>query len=394
MARPLIVKELREILNAMASQHGKDRRPHVRRIPVAESLECRGLLSITASGVISSTPDGSNFSYTIRLTNSSTSTEGIGVFLYASFATPDFAPSGQDYLATKPLSITAPANWTGSSMGGGTGDGYSIQFEANNTTSDLLPAGSSLSFSFTSADTPSSVYGNSTFYPGTPVGTSWVTGTTNSSDKFVVISPTPAPTPTPTPTPSPTPAPTPIPSPTPTPTPINTKPTTPPPAAPPRPAPKVRSASPSSKPSATRTVLSINPRSTALGQPVILTARVADLSHPRFNPNGTVAFMAGGTRLGTADLKAGTATLTTATLPAGRHRVRVVYLGTTDFRQSRSAIRIERVGANRSDAPPADRSRNIAAIAGTPSQVPLLRRQAVVNAGSGAEIIASSDLEP
>jgi len=104
--------------------------------------------------------------------------------------------------------------------------------------------------------------------------------------------------------------------------------------------------------------------------------------------------MAGGTRLGTADLKAGTATLTTATLPAGRHRVRVVYLGTTDFRQSRSAIRIERVGANRSDAPPADRSRNIAAIAGTPSQVPLLRRQAVVNAGSGAEIIASSDLEP
>jgi Bacterial Ig-like domain (group 3) len=145
---------------------------------------------------------------------------------------------------------------------------------------------------------------------------------------------------------------------------------------------------------ATRTVLSIKPRSTALGQPVILTARVADLSHPRFNPTGTVAFMAGGTRLGTADLQAGTATLTTDTLPAGRHRVRVVYLGTTDFRQSRSAIRIERVGASRSDAPPADHSRNIAAIAGTPSQVPLLRRQAVVNAGSGAEIMASSDLEP
>ena len=193
MARPLIFTQLREILNAMTPRHGKDRRSHVRRIPVAESLECRGLMSITASGVISSTPDGSNYSYTIQLTNSSTSTEGIGVFLYASFANSDFSASGQDYLATKPLSITAPANWTGSSMGGGTGDGYSIQFEANNTTSDLLPPGSSLSFSFTSADTPSSVFGNSIFYPGTPVGTSWVTGTTNSSDKFVVTSPTPTP---------------------------------------------------------------------------------------------------------------------------------------------------------------------------------------------------------
>jgi hypothetical protein len=141
-------------------------------------------------------------------------------------------------------------------------------------------------------------------------------------------------------------------------------------------------------------VLSIKPRSTALGQPVILTARVADLSHPRFNPTGRVAFMDGGTRLGTADLQAGTATLTTATLPAGRHRIRVVYLGATDFRQSRSPIRIERVGASRSDAPPANHPRNIAAIAGTPSQVPLLRRHAVVNAGSGAKIIASSHLEP
>ena len=83
MARPLIITQLHEILNAMAPRHRKDRRSHVRRIPVAESLECRGLMSITASGVISSTPDGSNYNYTIQLTNSSTSTEGIGVFWYA-----------------------------------------------------------------------------------------------------------------------------------------------------------------------------------------------------------------------------------------------------------------------------------------------------------------------
>jgi Bacterial Ig-like domain (group 3) len=154
----------------------------------------------------------------------------------------------------------------------------------------------------------------------------------------------------------------------------------------------VLSSLPSSNPWSTRTFLSIKPRSTALGQPVILTATVADLSRPQFNPTGTVAFMAGGTRLGTADLQAGKATLTMAALPAGRDRVRVVYLGTTDFRQSRSAILIERVGARAPDALLGDRSRNIAASVGTTSRVPLLRRQAIVNTGSGAEIVASSDL--
>jgi hypothetical protein len=87
--------------------------------------------------------------------------------------------------------------------------------------------------------------------------------------------------------------------------------------------------------------------------------------------------MAGGTRLGTAQLQAGTATLTTAALPAGPNRVRVVYLGTTDFRQSRSAILIERVGARRPDAQLGDHSRNIPAIAGGTSHVQLLRRQSL-----------------
>src|SRR6516165_1421962 len=105
MARPLILTQLHEILNAMAPRHGKGRRSRVRRIPVAEALEVRGLMSITATGVISSTPDGSNYTYTIQLTNTSASTEGIGVFEYA------WAITNQDYLATKPLSVTAPTNW-------------------------------------------------------------------------------------------------------------------------------------------------------------------------------------------------------------------------------------------------------------------------------------------
>jgi streptogramin lyase len=202
-------------------------------------------------------------------------------------------------------------------------------------------------------------------------------------------SPSPSPTPTPTPTPSPTPTPTPTPAPFPTSTPTATRPATPKPAPPPRPAPRVQSSSPSSRPLSTRTFLSIKPGSTALGRPVILTARVADLSRPQFNPTGTVAFVAGGARLGTADLQAGKATLTMAALPAGRDRVRVVYLGTNDFSRSRSAVLIESVAARRPDATPGDHSRNIA---GTTSHVQLLRRQAAVNAAGGAEIIASLDL--
>jgi Bacterial Ig-like domain (group 3) len=131
----------------------------------------------------------------------------------------------------------------------------------------------------------------------------------------------------------------------------------------------------------------------ALGQPVILTARVADLRHALSNPTGTVAFMDGANRLGTSDLQAGKATLTTAALPAGRDRIRVVYLGTSDFRKSRSATLLARVGARRGDARPSDHLRNIADSARTTSHVQLLRRQNVVNAGSGALPIALSDLE-
>jgi hypothetical protein len=88
----------------------------------------------------------------------------------------------------------------------------------------------------------------------------------------------------------------------------------------------------------------------ALGQPVSLTTRVVDLDRPDFHPTGTVVFMADGKRLGTAKLHDGKATLTTSALPAGHVRVRVVYLGTTRFKPSRSDILFERV----TDAPPGD----------------------------------------
>jgi hypothetical protein len=107
---------------------------------------------------------------------------------------------------------------------------------------------------------------------------------------------------------------------------------------------------PISGPWSTFTFLSSEAHTIALGEPVSLTTRVVDLSRPHFHPTGTVVFMADGKRLGTAKLHDGKATLTTTALPVGRVRVRVLYLGTTKFRSSRSDILFERVDARGPDA--------------------------------------------
>ena len=107
----------------------------------------------------------------------------------------------------------------------GAGDGFAIQFLANSPANDVQP-GSSLNFSFTSADSPTSVNGNSVFFPGTPVGTAFVYPQGPFSDaghQFVV---TPSQTPTPTPTRTPPRRPRPRLTPTPTPTPAATPPVT------------------------------------------------------------------------------------------------------------------------------------------------------------------------
>jgi hypothetical protein len=107
-----------------------------------------------------------------------------------------------DFLATKPISVTPPSGWHDEITNVGSTDGFAIEYNANSPASYVQP-GSSLTFQFTSADTPASVNGNSVFYPGTPVGTSIVYSAgafSDTSDLFVV---TPASSPTPTPTPPP-----------------------------------------------------------------------------------------------------------------------------------------------------------------------------------------------
>jgi hypothetical protein len=125
---------------------------------------------IDASAVLALKPDGPNFDYSITLLNSSTSTSTstspIGTFWFA------WVP-GADFLPTSPFNITTPTGWTEQVTHTGPGDGFAIQFVAG--TGSLLAPGNSLSgFGFTSADAPTQLAGNSPFFPGSPVTTSFV----------------------------------------------------------------------------------------------------------------------------------------------------------------------------------------------------------------------------
>ena len=105
MPRSYLGRRLGQILGGIVSEPGPHRERSGRFLRV-EPLESRALLAnIYPSGVISSTPDGSDFQYTIALTNSSASDDSIGTFWFASVP-------GQDYLATNPISVTPPAGWT------------------------------------------------------------------------------------------------------------------------------------------------------------------------------------------------------------------------------------------------------------------------------------------
>jgi hypothetical protein len=181
-----------------ALRRPKERRSQARRFHGLECLEQRALLAnITASAVISSASQGSNTAYTLTLTNSSSSTSGIGTFWYA------WVP-GKDFLAQSPLAVTPPTGWSDQITHAGTGDGYAIQYTADSSIYYVQP-GNSLNFGFTSAEPPSSVEGNSQFYPTTPASTSVVYPQAPFSDSGHEFVTTPAPTSTPAPTPTPTP---------------------------------------------------------------------------------------------------------------------------------------------------------------------------------------------
>jgi hypothetical protein len=170
MSGSLLNTGIRQVFGSfLAKLRDRQERRSPRHLPNVECLEGRALLAnIIASAAFSSTPNGADFNYTIVLKNSSTSTSGIGTFWYAWVPIPD-----QNFLATSPISVTAPTGWTDLITHDSNTDGFGIRFIAKSAASDVKPGGS-LDFKFESADTPASVNGKSPFHGGPPVGTSFV----------------------------------------------------------------------------------------------------------------------------------------------------------------------------------------------------------------------------
>jgi hypothetical protein len=137
---------------------------------------------LSADGVISATPVGANWDYTINLTDTGTTT--VGTFWFS------WVP-GQGYLPTLPTGFAPPAGWAANLTDGPPpGDGYSIQFVANSPANELTP-GNSLTFGFVSSDSPTTLAGNSAIHPPTPILTSTIYSGAPFSDSgftFVVTS--------------------------------------------------------------------------------------------------------------------------------------------------------------------------------------------------------------
>ncbi len=122
---------------------------------------------IQATGALTSKPDGSNFDDSITLSNSSASTDSIGTFWFA------WIP-GKDFLPSNPFNLSAPAGWTASVTNLGAGDGFAVQYVASSPSASLAPGSSLSGFSFSTADSPGVLAGNSPFGTTFPVTTSFV----------------------------------------------------------------------------------------------------------------------------------------------------------------------------------------------------------------------------
>jgi hypothetical protein len=135
--------------------------------------------TISANGLLSGVVSGGSFNYTLTLNNTLISTTNIATFWFS------WVP-GDDFMAVSPTSVVAPSGWSANVTHGGPTDGYAIQFV--NLTTPLAPGGSA-TFTFTSTSSPATMAGDSPFFPGTPIGTSFVYSgppESGTSDQFVV----------------------------------------------------------------------------------------------------------------------------------------------------------------------------------------------------------------
>ena len=131
---------------------------------------------------------GGVFDYKVTLSNSGASPAPIGTFWFA------WVP-GKDFLDSAPLSVMSPTGWTDHVTNTGADDGFAIQWVANSAGNALAP-GQSLSFEFTSTETPQQLAKASPFFPAFLEGTSFVYSGAPFSDsgtQFVATPSTPAP---------------------------------------------------------------------------------------------------------------------------------------------------------------------------------------------------------
>ena len=147
--------------------------------PAYGSETASGTIALASSAVVGGQ---TQYTYDLSLTNTSTDGSTVGTFWFA------WIPH-QSYLATNPITVSAPTGWAdgpdSQSVGGALGEkGASIEFQAGGSGSYLAAGNTLKGFSFTTPDSPSSVFGDSIYFPGTPVLTSQVYHAGPFSDTF------------------------------------------------------------------------------------------------------------------------------------------------------------------------------------------------------------------
>ena len=284
---PIFSKRKDRRIAAQTARRNPLRQNDVGRLPL-EALEPRMLLSESASAqlsLVSTTGSGSSTVYHYSINVTDTGTTNIGTFWFA------WVP-GEDFLPSVPSSESSPSGW-GSALTGSRNqsDGTAIQWIA---TSNAITPGHSLSgFAFDSADSPSTLAGNSPSHPASPILTSFVYSAGPFSDagsQFVVTEAVSA----------------------------GTAPTT--------------------------TTLATSASSLQAGTSVTLTATVAAVNAGGPAPTGTVSFSQNGNALGSVAVgTGGSAVFSTSALSGGSDSVTAAYSGDGVYAASTSASVAETV---------------------------------------------------
>ena len=153
----------RFILLALAARSGRPRTAWRKSSLIVMALLCIAIApafgQLAATATISAIPNGSNFDYTISLTN--TGTTDIGTFWFA--WTPPGMPVEYDFLPSEPFSISQPTGWLGPASAGF--PGFSIEYY-NHGGSFIAPK-ETATFGFTSPDSPKTLQGSTFGFPNT-----------------------------------------------------------------------------------------------------------------------------------------------------------------------------------------------------------------------------------